>query len=317
MTSIKHIGIILALMISATAWAEETPSPFLVNTEIALSTNTIYIGDPVKATLTVQHPKGSQIDLPDLQKGKEIRVRDQHVTVNDEHPDYTQTMVDYTLTSFDVGNHVLSSGIVAVATSDGELLKSAFPFALIEVKSALTNENANMHDIKDLATWPGRILIWVYVLILVIIAAALVGILAKHFLNKPRTILHMPPPPPAHETALQALNILKAKGWIEALNIEPFYIELSDIVRHYIEARFDIHAPEQTTEEFIRETATSNILSMDHQSLTQQFLEQCDLVKFARYRPEKTDMTNAYDSAERLVQETIPRESITPQGGAS
>jgi hypothetical protein len=105
---------------------------------------------------------------------------------------------------------------------------------------------------------------------------------------------------------LAALQILLAKKWIEQENIEPFYIELSTIARSYIEARFNLRAPELTTEEFIRETASSHHLSLDHQQLTGAFLEQCDLVKFAKHRPAQSDMRAAYSAAERLVRETIP-----------
>jgi hypothetical protein len=126
------------------------------------------------------------------------------------------------------------------------------------------------------------------------------------FLTNPRTILRYPPPLKPHETALNALRDLLAKGWIESENAEPFYIELSSIIRRYLEDRFGLRAPERTTEEFIREATTSRFLSSDHQILTSEFLEQCDLVKFARYQAGREDMKNGYRAAERLVRETIP-----------
>jgi len=116
----------------------------------------------------------------------------------------------------------------------------------------------------------------------------------------------LPPPVPPHERALHALAGLLSKHWIEQANVEPFYVELSDIVRRYIEDRFQLRAPEQTTEEFIRATANSALLSHDHRKLTSSFLEQCDLVKFARHRPGADDMRAAYSAGERLVRETTP-----------
>ena len=110
---------------------------------------------------------------------------------------------------------------------------------------------------------------------------------------------------------MNALRDLLAKGWIETENSEPFYIELSSIIRRYLEGRFGLRAPERTTEEFIREAVTSRLLSSDHQMLTSEFLEQCDLVKFARHRPKRADMQNGYNAAERLVRETIPPEPST------
>ena len=74
-----------------------------------------------------------------------------------------------------------------------------------------------------------------------------------------------------------------------------------------------LHAPEQTTEEFIRTSSQSNALSAEHRALTQQFLEQSDLVKFARFEPGAGDMTAAWDAAARLVRETVPAPA-TPGG---
>jgi hypothetical protein len=64
--------------------------------------------------------------------------------------------------------------------------------------------------------------------------------------------------------------------------------------------------PERTTEEFIRDALSSRKLSDAHQTLVAGFLEQSDLVKFARHAPGQSDMRNALDSAERLVRETMP-----------
>ena len=73
-------------------------------------------------------------------------------------------------------------------------------------------------------------------------------------------------------------------------------MELSAIARRYLEARFQLHAPEQTTEEFLRDAASAGKLSPAHQQLVTDFLEQSDLVKFARYQPGQPDMRAAYDA---------------------
>ncbi|MCZ7592481.1 MAG: hypothetical protein M5U15_10150 [Kiritimatiellae bacterium] len=69
-----------------------------------------------------------------------------------------------------------------------------------------------------------------------------------------------------------------------------------------------MRASEQTTEEFIRAATTSRLLQLEHQQLVIAFLEQSDLVKFARHQPAQTDMEAALAAAERLVLETRPPE---------
>jgi hypothetical protein len=88
---------------------------------------------------------------------------------------------------------------------------------------------------------------------------------------------------------------------------KPFCIEVSDAVRVYLEERFEFHAPERTTEEFLVELqATSLLASQQKQSLA-DFLSRCDLAKFARYEPVRPELEDLHNSAVRLVKETEPR----------
>ncbi|MFH0879342.1 MAG: hypothetical protein V2A34_06480, partial [Lentisphaerota bacterium] len=184
--------------------------------------------------------------------------------------------------------------------------------AQLEVASTLSGPNPALRNIKGPARWPSAFPRWLVVLLLIALITFAIGLLVRRFFSKPRTILNMPPQTPPYEVALAALRNLLSKGWIDTGKFEPFYTELSGIVRHYIEDRFGLKAPERTTEEFIREATNSRLLSPDHQEVTRDFLEQCDLVKFAKYEPQKENMQTAYASAERLVRETIPA-PVAPQ----
>ena len=81
-------------------------------------------------------------------------------------------------------------------------------------------------------------------------------------------------------------------------------MELSDIVRRYIEARFGLRAPELTTEEFLAEAGRSADLTPSHRSLLSAFLERCDRVKFARYSPGDTESHEALQLARQFLRET-------------
>jgi YD repeat-containing protein len=279
-----------------------------------LSTNVIRVGDAVTAVVKVYHPPDGKLEIPELERGKEIVVRDRRWETLAHSEDRAETQVTYDLTSFRVGEHVVATGTVQCTLSEDEVLESPFPISVITVESTLAGEDMPPRDIKGPVSWPGTVPRWVWGLALVALIALVASILLVRFLSQPRTILQQAPPPPPHEVALRALRALMKKGWIESEDVEPFYVELSGIVRRYIEDRFQLRAPEQTTEEFIREATTSNVLSMDHQQLTRDFLEQSDLVKFARHRPAKDDMKAAYDAAERLVRETIPQVETQVEG---
>jgi hypothetical protein len=83
-----------------------------------------------------------------------------------------------------------------------------------------------------------------------------------------------------------------------------FCTVVSHTIRHYLEERFNLHAPERTTEEFLVELQTSRHLTRDQKLSLVEFLESCDLVKFARFEPTETSLRQLHDSALRLVDET-------------
>ncbi|MCX8107988.1 MAG: hypothetical protein N3G20_04215, partial [Verrucomicrobiae bacterium] len=85
---------------------------------------------------------------------------------------------------------------------------------------------------------------------------------------------------------------------------EPFCVEVSQIVRTYMEQQFNLHAPERTTEEFLAELQDSSLLSLDQKRSLADFLMRCDLVKFARYEPGEPELRDLYDAAVRLIEET-------------
>lgn len=111
---------------------------------------------------------------------------------------------------------------------------------------------------------------------------------------------------PPWETALARLASLEAKGWREAGKLEPYYVELSAILRHYIEDRFNLHAPERTTPEFLIEASTSGKLTDEHQRMLASFLRYSDRVKFAKLEPTAEDAARNYTEVKRFVEETVP-----------
>ena len=89
-----------------------------------------------------------------------------------------------------------------------------------------------------------------------------------------------------------------------ALAIDVWYVELSAIVRRYLEDRYGLRAPELTTEEFLREAQRSGQLSSTHRDLLSDFLVRCDRVKFARYEPDEEESRQALASARTFLEET-------------
>ncbi|MBI5741961.1 MAG: hypothetical protein HZA16_14750 [Nitrospirae bacterium] len=142
--------------------------------------------------------------------------------------------------------------------------------------------------------------IFLAALALLIIIYLVVKALKKR--KKPENIIT--PLRPAHETALEALRDLMNKNYLNAGKAREHYFELSDIVRHYVEDRFQLRAPEMTTEEFLLTLQDSNTLNVAQKTILKEFLSHCDMVKFARYLPDEEETEASYESAKRFIEET-------------
>jgi len=84
-------------------------------------------------------------------------------------------------------------------------------------------------------------------------------------------------------------------------DVKLFYVRLTAIVRNYIERTTGVHAPEQTTEEFLREIGAGERFSQEERQRLKDFLESADLVKFAKHLPKSSDIDESYHRARRFV----------------
>ena len=108
----------------------------------------------------------------------------------------------------------------------------------------------------------------------------------------------------AYEIAMGRLTLLLEQPLPSGTEADTFFVELSGIVREYLENRFQLSAPELTTEEFLDEASTSRDLSRPHQQLLRDFLRRADLVKFAGLQPRGEDVVQSLSAAEKFLAET-------------
>lgn len=138
---------------------------------------------------------------------------------------------------------------------------------------------------------------------LIVVALLVASLLLWRWWRNRKTNIVLPPPIPAHVRAKQRLD--------QALALitqpKPFVIAVSDTARAYLEERFNFHAPERTTEEFLRELAGTKLLLPEQKESLGGFLASCDLVKFAKYEPGENELRGLHTSALRLVEETEPQ----------
>ena len=120
--------------------------------------------------------------------------------------------------------------------------------------------------------------------------------------------------PPPHEIARAALDRLK--GRLGDDNDREFVIQISLILRVYIQDRFGLRAPHRSTEEFLHEASQSALLSADKQAQLARFLDQCDLVKFGKRGAALELQTMLWQTASRFVDETAESVPLPTEGEA-
>jgi hypothetical protein len=101
------------------------------------------------------------------------------------------------------------------------------------------------------------------------------------------------------ERALELLE--RARAEINRLTPYEFSIRVSDILRRYVTAQYHLPLTRQTSVEFLESLARTSSFSEDEQSLLGDFLNRCDLIKFARYEATTADSELLLDEALRFV----------------
>lgn len=116
------------------------------------------------------------------------------------------------------------------------------------------------------------------------------------------------------EIAYERLQDLRQRDLFGQGMAKEHFVELSDIERQYIEGRFNIHASEMTTEEFLESVNKSPLLEQKHKEILRSFLRMCDMVKFAKYGPSAQEALHSFELVRTFVDET--KEIPAPAEGA-
>jgi hypothetical protein len=174
----------------------------------------------------------------------------------------------------------------------------------IEVASLLGEQRAELKiaDIEGVVTIPTKPFYgWIWALPAAGIAALVILWLYRRGRRTEELIRIFKP---AHEIAYDRLQALVKQDLVTAGKLKEFYECISDILRHYIEHRFNLKAPERTTEEFLLELTFTNSLAGPDQKRLGEFLQHCDLVKFAKYSPTTEQIQKAFDLVKNFIETT-------------
>jgi uncharacterized lipoprotein YajG len=288
-----------------------------VTVTVKASRKEITIADFLTLVIETKAAKGSVAELPELKDLNfgQFLVKDHYRLSSREENDSQIEAIEFTLEPQLSGEYTIAPFKVTY-TVEGELpnAEGKVPVHEIETESvtivvkslgADSLETAKLRDIQPpvLLTEPrrSRTALWAAMGgVLVAAGGILAVLLAKRRRKKTRVEKRIP----AHILAFEELRRLREMDLIGQGKIKEFYIAISDIMRFYIERRFGIHAPEQTAEEFLEAVSRDGVFDVPTRSTLKEFMSHCDMVKFAKYRPEMTEIQKAIDITRDFIEQT-------------
>jgi len=272
--------------------------------EYTMDRDTIHVGDPAELVVTAYYPTNGVLTLPEIGREKDIVLLKRDWENIPREDGLVQSESRYSITSFRLGDHPVSTNNI-VCTFKDQIFTTNFPAVALHVESSLpTDASSKLADIKPVQKLPARVPRWIWVMLGSAATAFLIGLATSRLWKKREQLLPSAPPVPPYVIALNALKSLMNKGLLEQDECKPFYTELSLILRTYLEGRFHLNAPDETTEEIVEEMSRSPELNGAQRNILQEFMRQADMVKFAKGHPDRTTMETAFNTTKQFVEET-------------
>jgi len=309
------IGLLLTFA-AGLAMADGNSLPSPVEVTVQARPMEITMGDRVHYQLDIVYPEGLSIqERKPLHELGDFEILDA-TAPTETHDKQGRKVLSkaYSITAFATGT--LSIPPYEVFYSDaqgvGGSVKSA-PLT-IAVKSLIGSGTPTLRDIKPPATIPMQVSSWVW-WILGALIALVVLVLLLGFWKKPQSVAEVLPPEfqiPADTWALQQLRKIRLGPILKEKQTKALALAVSEIVRRYLDRRFQMNTIDMTTEEILDILKETPILR-ELDSLFGDFLSLCDLIKFAKYQPPDEKLVSLLDQAETIVKETAPAHTTQQQ----
>lgn len=268
-----------------------------------VDTTAIRIGEQIRYQIIVNETEGVQFSKLRLDSLKKVEIVKSYKIDSLKN----QLIKKYALTSFDSGRWVLPPQMVYIknkAFLTDSLIIDVATVAVDTIKQP-------MHTIKTIKNEPYTFAdyqnyFWGLLGLLLVIGVILYFVLK----DKPTLEERIAKIPP-FELAKQRLKELDNKKLIKGNRIKLYYVELTDIVRTFIEREMNIPALESTTDELmeiIRDFNSSSNLNIPKETLIklQRLLQEADLVKFAKSKPLLNEIELHRNDAENIIDKLHP-----------
>lgn len=294
----RRLSFITSLAATA-AFAQPAP------VEVRLDSTTIRIGEQVDLRINVV--LGPAVTWPAIGDtlAPHVEVVHDHGVDTLDVEGTTRQVRRLRITSFDTGYWAIPPFHLQVG---GHAVETGA--MLLHVQGVALDSTLALQSIHDILPVPFSLALWIedhWTWIaggaaLTALAVALVLWLRRRKPTATEQVVH-PMEAPLHERALQALNALeKERLWQQGLHKE-YHSRVTDILRGYIEQRFQVRAMEHPTDELLQDLRVSP-MGTDQRTLLANMLRMADMVKFAKALPGPHENEQLMASAVRFINET-------------
>ena len=277
--------------------------------------NRINIGEPVHLNVSLRTVKGTVVDFPDDPDAfvpfEILNINYEPQTISDG--DSILHRNEYEIAVYDTGLVFIPPAmIVTNQYRDSKLISDTVFTAMIPLYCQLTRPDTlkNIHPEAALLGWQ---LPWWIITAIVLILLVSGYLFWRWYTRRKARQLGLGdyeiPQEPADIIALRRINQLQKSGLLKEKSYKEWYTGLSEILREYIENRFDnIEALEMTTTELL--PYFSELMADDESIEAKKFLSVADLVKFAKHKPDKEPHEQYIEFVLAWVRKNGPRPKI-------
>ncbi len=254
-----------------------------------IDSSLILIGEQTRVRFEISQVKGKKVQLPvfsdTLARGLEL-VQQLPIDTIDIGHGRIQVNLNYIVTAFDSALYYIPPFRFISGTDTVE----SNPLSLKVYSVQIDTTKEGFFDIKPIYKakfdWKTFWLRALYVF-LGLLFVFLAYVLVRKFIQK-KPLFSEPilePELPPHIWAQAELDRIKSEKLWQQGRVKEFHTQLTDVLRHYIERRFEINAPEMTTDEILEGLVVNVDLQKSTYEMLKQILQLGDLVKFAKFLP--------------------------------
>ncbi len=272
------------------------------------------IGDYIHYTIEIVYPNSYEIINPVVHKDslKEIALISSSKREDKENNGFITSRFKFILSYYDSGSVAIPSFPVSVKKKSEQTFTTEYtPSLIVTVSSLIVAEDSDPRDITAIKELPFDWVFWLIVTLILIAVIVLIWFLYKKFKKKPAKAEEKPKVVvPYYVQAMLAIEALEqAKPWREG-KIKEFHSDITEIIRNYFEKHYGIMALEQTSSEII-ESLTAKTKEKEVLSVTDRFLSNADMVKFAKYIPMESVNEEMIGQAKLIV--TLTSDKVKKQ----